>query len=57
LVTPGQVLEGGHLWLGAPARRARALNDRELEYLGYVAENYVRLAARHRAASTAVTTP
>lgn len=49
LVTPGQVLEGGYLWLGAPARRARALTDRELEYLDYVAANYVRLAARYRA--------
>ncbi|EXJ15878.1 gamma carbonic anhydrase family protein [Imhoffiella purpurea] len=48
LVTPGQVLEGGYLWLGAPARRARALTDRELEYLDYVADNYVRLIARYR---------
>jgi carbonic anhydrase/acetyltransferase-like protein (isoleucine patch superfamily) len=51
LVAPGRVLEGGYLWVGAPARRARALNDRELEYLEYVADNYVRLAARHRAAT------
>ena len=49
LVTPGQVLAGGYLWLGAPARRARALTDQELEYLDYVAENYIQLAARHRA--------
>ncbi|MFD2110832.1 gamma carbonic anhydrase family protein [Thiorhodococcus fuscus] len=48
LVTPGQVLDGGFLWLGAPARRVRALTDRELEYLDYVADNYVRLIARHR---------
>ncbi|EGV31799.1 transferase hexapeptide repeat containing protein [Thiorhodococcus drewsii AZ1] len=48
LVTPGQVLDGGFLWLGAPARRARALTDRELEYLDYVADNYVRLIARYR---------
>lgn len=49
LVTPGQVLTGGYLWLGAPARRARALTDQELEYLDYVAENYIQLAGRHRA--------
>jgi carbonic anhydrase/acetyltransferase-like protein (isoleucine patch superfamily) len=49
LVTPGQVLEGGYLWLGAPARRARPLTDRELEYLEYVAGNYVRLTGRYRA--------
>jgi carbonic anhydrase/acetyltransferase-like protein (isoleucine patch superfamily) len=52
LVTPGQRLEGGYLWLGAPARRVRTLTDRELAYLEYVADSYVRLAARHRAAST-----
>ncbi len=49
LVTPGQVLTGGYLWLGAPARRARVLTDQELEYLDYVAENYIQLAGRHRA--------
>lgn len=48
LVTPGQVLEGGSLWLGSPARRVRALSDRELEYLEYLAERYVQLAQRHR---------
>ena len=52
LVTPGQVLEGGYLWLGAPARRARPLTDRELEYLDYVADNYLRLAARYRSGSS-----
>ena len=50
LVTPGQVLTGGALWVGAPARRVRALTDRELEYLEYSAANYVRLAQRHQAA-------
>ncbi len=50
LVTPGQMLEGGYLWLGSPARRVRPLTDQELEYLDYSAANYVQLAARHRAA-------
>jgi carbonic anhydrase/acetyltransferase-like protein (isoleucine patch superfamily) len=49
LVTPGQVLAGGGLWIGTPARRVRDLTGRELEYLEYVADNYVRLAGRHRA--------
>ncbi|WP_295443424.1 gamma carbonic anhydrase family protein [uncultured Thiodictyon sp.] len=48
LVTPGQVLTGGALWVGAPARRVRALTERELEYLEYSAANYVRLAGRYR---------
>jgi carbonic anhydrase/acetyltransferase-like protein (isoleucine patch superfamily) len=48
LVPPGRVLDGGHLWVGSPARRARALTDEELEYLDYSAEHYLRLTARHR---------
>jgi carbonic anhydrase/acetyltransferase-like protein (isoleucine patch superfamily) len=48
LVTPGQVLEGGYLYVGAPARRVRALSDQELEYLAYSADHYVRLTALHR---------
>jgi carbonic anhydrase/acetyltransferase-like protein (isoleucine patch superfamily) len=47
LVPPGRVLPGGYLYLGAPAERARALTDRELEYLEYTAANYVRLAELH----------
>jgi carbonic anhydrase/acetyltransferase-like protein (isoleucine patch superfamily) len=47
LVPPGKVLEGGYLWVGAPARRSRSLTDQELEYLAYTAANYVRLAAEH----------
>ena len=48
LVPPGRVLEGGYLWVGSPARRARQLSDQEMEYLEYSAEHYVRLTARHR---------
>jgi carbonic anhydrase/acetyltransferase-like protein (isoleucine patch superfamily) len=49
LVPPGRILQGGYLWIGSPIRRARALTDRELEYLEYTAANYVRLAQAHRA--------
>lgn len=49
LVPPGRILQGGYLWIGSPVRRARALTDRELEYLEYTAANYVRLAQAHRA--------
>lgn len=51
VVPPGKVLESGYLWLGAPARKVRALTDQELEYLGYSAAYYAELAARHRAGS------
>lgn len=49
LVTPGQRLTGGALWVGAPARRVRPLTEQELDYLESTAANYVRLAERHRA--------
>jgi len=49
VVPPGKVLEGGYLYVGAPAKRSRMLNDLELEYLDYVARNYIDLAMKHRA--------
>jgi carbonic anhydrase/acetyltransferase-like protein (isoleucine patch superfamily) len=48
VVPPKKVLESGFLWLGAPARKVRALTDEELEYLGYSAMYYAELAQRHR---------
>jgi carbonic anhydrase/acetyltransferase-like protein (isoleucine patch superfamily) len=50
LVSPGKVLEGGYLWLGSPARKARPLNDRERAFLEYSARHYVDLKNRHRGA-------
>lgn len=48
LVPPGKTLVSGYLYTGSPARKARALNDREKEYFPYVAAYYVELAMRHR---------
>ncbi len=47
LVPPGKRLEGGYLWVGAPARRVRPLRDEEREYLLYSARHYVELMRRH----------
>lgn len=47
LVPPGKELEGGSLWVGSPARRVRALTDRELESLDYSALHYAKLKDRH----------
>ncbi len=47
LVPPGKRLESGYLYLGNPCRRLRALSERELDYLVYSAEHYVRLKNRH----------
>ena len=43
LVPPGKTLESGYLYFGNPAEQKRPLNERELEYLAYVAHHYVLL--------------
>ena len=52
LVPSGKELAGGYLWLGVPARRVRALTDRELEMLEYSAAHYARLKDRHKASQS-----
>ncbi|MGC1181427.1 gamma carbonic anhydrase family protein [Legionella sp.] len=47
VVTPGKVLESGHLYLGNPARAVRKLTDKELEQLEYSAQHYVRLKDKY----------
>lgn len=47
VVTPGKKLESGYLYLGSPCRQLRKLSERELEYLRYTAEHYVRLKNRY----------
>jgi carbonic anhydrase/acetyltransferase-like protein (isoleucine patch superfamily) len=51
LVTGGQALDSGFLYVGQPARRARRLTERELAYLDYAAAHYVELARRYREGS------
>ena len=43
VVSPGKELEGGYLYLGAPARKVRELSQKEKDFLGYSAEHYVAL--------------
>ena len=47
LVPPGKVLESGYLYLGNPVTRKRALTDKEIEYLSYVADHYVLLTQHY----------
>lgn len=49
LVTPGKELQGGYLWVGSPARRVRALSEKEIAAIDYSASHYVRLKDRHHA--------
>jgi carbonic anhydrase/acetyltransferase-like protein (isoleucine patch superfamily) len=43
LVPPGKRLEGGYLWRGSPALKARALTVEEIAFLKESAIHYVRL--------------
>ena len=43
LVPEGKVLESGHLYIGRPAKKVRALTAEEIAELMYSADNYVKL--------------
>jgi carbonic anhydrase/acetyltransferase-like protein (isoleucine patch superfamily) len=43
LVPPGKTLESGHLYVGSPCKKARALSEKERTFFKYTAANYVRL--------------
>ncbi|MFQ5783880.1 MAG: gamma carbonic anhydrase family protein [Alphaproteobacteria bacterium] len=47
LVTPGKRVPAGELWAGAPARRARVLNDDERASLTDIAGLYASLAREY----------
>jgi len=47
LVSPGKVLEGGFLWMGSPAKKARPLTEHEMVWLAYSSQHYVELKNRH----------
>jgi carbonic anhydrase/acetyltransferase-like protein (isoleucine patch superfamily) len=47
LVPAERELEGGYVYLGAPARQVRPVNDREKEFLAYSADHYVKLKNAH----------
>ncbi len=49
LVTPGKELQGGYLWVGSPARRVRALSEKDIVGIDYSASHYVRLKDRYHA--------
>ncbi|MDZ4262775.1 MAG: gamma carbonic anhydrase family protein, partial [Pseudomonadota bacterium] len=47
VVSPGKVIEGGYLWLGTPAKKIRALTEKELAYLEYSAQHYIDLKNKY----------
>jgi len=46
LVTPGKTLKSGWLYAGSPAKPMREITERERSFLGYSAQNYVKLKNR-----------
>lgn len=46
LVPPYKTLESGYLYVGSPAKKARALKAQEIEFLSYSAKHYAALAKR-----------
>ncbi|MCB5185989.1 gamma carbonic anhydrase family protein [Methylobacillus gramineus] len=47
LVPEGKVLESGHLYLGSPARKVRALTEQEIAHFIYSANHYMRLKSHY----------
>lgn len=43
LVPPGKTLEGGYLYVGAPAKQVRPLKESEKEFLEYSYQHYIHL--------------
>ncbi len=48
LVTPGKRLQSGYLYTGSPARQARPLTTKEIEYFVETAHNYALLKNDYR---------
>ena len=46
LVPPKKILESGYLYLGNPVKQARPLSEKEIAFLNYSAEHYVRLSKK-----------
>lgn len=47
LVPPGKVLESGWLYVGSPAKKARPLTEKEMAFLSYSAQNYVKVSRNY----------
>ncbi|MDH0969798.1 gamma carbonic anhydrase family protein [Acinetobacter johnsonii] len=47
LVPPWKVLESGYLYVGSPAKKVRPLTEKELAFLPYSAQNYVKVSGHY----------
>lgn len=48
LVPPGKTLASGFLYVGSPAKQARALTEKEKTFFTYSANNYSKLKEKYR---------
>ena len=47
LVPMGKCLESGYLYVGSPAKKVRPLTEKELAFLPYSAQNYVKVSGHY----------
>ena len=47
LVPPAKVLESGWLYVGSPAKKVRPLTEKEMAFLPYSAQNYVKVSRNY----------
>ena len=48
LVPPNKVLESGHLYVGSPVKKVRPLTEKEIAFLPYSAQNYVKVSGNYK---------
>ena len=48
LIPPNKVLESGYLYVGSPAKKVRPLTEKELAFLPYSAQNYIKVSANYK---------
>ncbi len=48
LVPPRKRLESGYLYVGQPVQKVRPLTEKELAFLSYSAQHYVKVASNHQ---------
>jgi carbonic anhydrase/acetyltransferase-like protein (isoleucine patch superfamily) len=48
LVPPRKILKSGYLYVGSPVQQVRPLTEKELEFLPYSAQNYVKVSGNYK---------
>ena len=48
LVPPNKVLESGYLYVGSPVKKVRPLTEKEIAFLPYSAQNYVKVSGHYK---------